>query len=102
MIKAVTGNTKHKSSGTVRGSGRVDGGCSAILGRRFGRGVRNYLGVVDVRFNEPGGAVFKIGEKLGVLGLVEFAGPQDFGGVDVSAVVDPFIVNVVIWLVAGR
>ena len=34
------------------------------------------------------------------MGYVEFAGPQDFGGVDVSAVVDPFIVDVVIRFVA--
>ncbi len=34
------------------------------------------------------------------MGFVEFAGPQDFRGVDVSAVVDPFIVDVVIRFVA--
>ena len=34
------------------------------------------------------------------MGFVEFAGPQDFSGVDVSAVVDPFIVDVVIRFVA--
>ena len=34
------------------------------------------------------------------MGLVEFAGPQDFCGVNVGAVVDPFVVNVVVWFVA--
>jgi hypothetical protein len=78
-------------------------GGSALLHRRFGRfgwGIGNYLGVVAVRFDKPSGPVFEIGEKFGVLGFVEFAGPQDFSGVDVGAVVDPFIVNIVVWFVA--
>ena len=63
-------------------------------------GVGFEFGVVDVGFDEPDLAVLEVGEKLRVLFGIKVAGPDHFGAVDVGAVVDPFVVDVVIIRVA--
>src|SRR6266699_2820140 len=44
--------------------------------------------------------IFAIGYKLGILLRIQLARPKDFGGIDFRAVVDPFIMNIVILAVA--
>src|SRR5712692_2960954 len=71
------------------------------LGRGAGRSVGFEVGVVGVGGDEPDFAVVEVGEELGVLLGIKFACPEDFGVIDFGAVVDPFVVNVVVVFVVA-
>ena len=61
--------------------------------------VGKQLRVVGVGLDEPDLAILKISEELCILGWIEFAGPKNLGGVDFRSVVDPLIVQIVIFFV---
>src|SRR5437016_3457776 len=68
--------------------------------RRLWRRVRPEISVVLIRRNEPDVAVVEIGEELGILGGIEFAGPKNLGGIDFCPVVNPLVMQIVVFLVA--
>ena len=62
--------------------------------------VRLQKRIVCVGGDQPDLAILEIREELGILFGAELSGPQNFGAVDLSSIKYPFVVNVVIFLIA--
>ena len=64
--------------------------------------IGNQLCVVDIGFDEPDLAILKVGKEFPVLLRVEFPGPKHLCRVDFRAVVHPFVMQVVVFLIAHK
>src|SRR6266849_1964261 len=64
--------------------------------------VRNQFGVVFVGLDQPNLAVLEVSQQPRILLRIEFARPENLGGIDFRPVVNPLVVNVVILVVAHK